>query len=206
VLTAGIFNYMANKYNSKIETKKQIQKLTQLIEHVLPMDYEKMISFDEFEVDRNAKIENSIPKMLSKDCQDFWTVIERVNSQLSNESDNFQSRFCKFLKTELVNLNNLEKVINFQQSLANLSQKKEISKLLDQTSFAEYYSDDGLLYLGYFLVSRGQEAYYNCLINSSNLEKFLNNVSENKTKIENTEFENLGYISDEVISIIQTKK
>jgi hypothetical protein len=177
-----------------VESSDEIQNIIKLIDAVIPMDYEKSTDFEKMDIS-NVVIQDSrtIPTVTPKQIG-FWAIIDSIILQIDFDDVDYKQKYVEILKNTLGQMLTLEEKKIFENDLYNLSQNRSIENILNQTEYSGYFSDDGLEYLGYLLVSRGKGFYDMCLISAANLTNSLNTISHNKQQLDNLEFEEIMYV------------
>ena len=140
----------------KIESKKELDRLTNLINELLPMEIEDIGDFDGLIKEKPLTGKFSKPNVNLPDnakSSIFWDLIETVLNQLSPLESDYKIKFLNLITNELNDSQFEHESDNFDEYLANLSNNPRIEMALKGTNFNEYFSDDGLQYLGYYLVS-----------------------------------------------------
>ena len=181
----------------KIESKKELNTLTNLINELLPMEIEDIGDFDGLIEEKPLTGKYSKPNINLPDnakSNIFWDLIETILNQLSPLESDYKIKFLNLITNKLNDSQFEQELDNFDECLANLSNNPRIEMTLKETNFNEYFSDDGLQYLGYYLVSRGAIFYKNVLTSPKKMEKELNLISNNKLDMDAIEFEELAYV------------
>lgn len=189
------------KHKPDIYTDAQLKKIIQTIDTKLPLDYKKITDFDGFEDIRKAKVAGvELPQtqIQSEQLQEFWDTINLVISQIDFATSNYQDTYCKTLIDYLQTNRNKNQIEKFETVFLTLAHSPQIEKTLDQTEYSLYFSDDGLVDFGAFLVSQGQEFYNFCLISPNNMKAKLDQISEERKYIDKLYFEGLGDVLNEL--------